>query len=349
MSKTYPINVNQTNFRRQLVTVAMAPARHHELQSVLEQTLQLLAKHLPGTQEDIQKLGQAANQRGAQLTQQESELILRGHGPRGSFLSEQIRDEKSAQAFEALLPKTFESPVDPSALMAIINDYLSIDLISQGQKATVMPNAELFGARFHDITASPNMDLLTAEDGIYQIVQEQFALFTLRVTVDEKTLLLFSSQQGPSLVTYSEIEKTWLQHTCWQYADRAQAEAKLREFFASANVHAPSQKEIQRLVEKVRKALKTPALAEALAAVAPVREDGLHIDLPPVFTLVASDDSMEIVANRKDVMWDEITSFTKRHIFDNAVVTIDKLISEATPKTSPAKKAAKKSAKHVKA
>lgn len=329
-------------YRRLPAPVLMSSLRHEHTNAVLEQTLQLLAKHLPGTQEDIQKLVQNSNQHSANLRDQENELILQGHGPRAAALSERLRTDADLKAFEVQLPVRYENPVKAEEVMGLINDYMTVDLVEHGQKASVLPSAEIFGERFHDITNAQDTDLVSVDDGAYLIQTEKFAVFTLRITIDAKTLFIFSSHTGAQLVTYHDIEGIWLPHTCWHYADNDTVVAKVREFFTAANVHAPQAAELARFGKQVIKAIADPAQAEALKEMVSQKDDGVYVRLDKIYTLVLNGNDVEVRSTRSDLRWESLTSFTRRHLLDIAMRTVAQMSQSVAP--AP-KKTAKKTAK----
>lgn len=343
-SKT-TLNLNPTNFRRLPASTLMVPRHLQELQSLLQQTLGVIAKHLPSTQEDVQQIGQQAGMNFSRLSQQQQELILMGHGSRGALVSEQIKDEAGQKAFHALLPTIWKTPVDPEVIMETVRDYLTIQLVANNQEATVLPTAEMFGARFFDITDSPDTDLVTAKDGMYLIKGEEFALYTLRVQIDESTLLLFSSNQGLSLATYSQLEEQWIQHTCWQFADHETTVRCLNEFFASANVHAPSKQEVNRLAAEVEKALETKAPAKVLSDITSQSKDGLRLKLDNIFTLHVRDGEFEVESLRSDIKWEDLSNYTRRQMFDSLSRTLDPVLKTTKTVKASTKKAVKKSIK----
>ncbi len=337
------LNLNPTNYRRLPASALMVPGHMQEMQSLLQQTLSMIAKHLPSTQEDVQQISQQAGMNFNRLGQQQQELILLGHGPRGTLISEQIQDEAGEKAFQALLPTVWKSPLNPEAVLEKVRDHLTIQLVATNQEATVLPTEEMFGARFFDISDASDTDLVTAKDGVYLIKNEQFAIYTLRVQVDETTLLLFSSNQGPSLATYSKLEERWVQHTCWQFADHESAMRCLNEFFASANVHAPSKQEVKRLADSVDKALGVKEPSKVVTDIATKEQDGLNLKLDNIFTLRVKDGDFEVESLRSDIKWEDLSSYTRRQMFDSLHRTLAPELKDKAVKV-PVKKTAKKTA-----
>lgn len=331
-----------TTEKKNIPSFARVPARQLTLERRLEaltafngQLLQLIAAHLPAVKADVVKIDQAFSQRMAQIDAIEGDLLLRGHGQRGVLESQKLQTKGDDEKFVEKLVKPAEEPLDGNTLVNTLVRYLMADAGQQG-RAWVVPDESMYGQLVKDGNKVAQTDVLELADGIYVVKDERQAFYTLKLTLEDG-ILLFSPNEGPALLTYSPLERQWIKHTAWQYANGPKAVAALEKFFSVTNVNDVTDGELAKLQNTLR---KMPAAK--LEGVAEVSPDGISIALNPIFKITfPKEGEPAIVGARDDIGWDDVTLFTRRQMFRDVVARVAKANSDGAPKAA-AKKAAKK-------
>ena len=338
MSKTTP------NYVRQPAASFIEGSREQLQDQLIQSLIGLMGKHLPGMQPDLQQLTQQVGQVQAQLEEQQNQLVLQGHGQKGVLRSQSIKTAKDEAEFKALAPQPVENPADVNAILQLLNQYMTVQLLDEGKQAMVLPTVEIFGPLFHDVTATPNVDLTQESDGVYVVQTEQYAFYTIRIGLDKSTILLLSSNTGPTLATYSLYEEHWIQHRNWALVDATVTLKAIEKFFSKVNVHAPGKNEIKRLAEQLSQVVKDASQAKAveeLVDLGDFRPSGgqvFYLKLNDVFTMtVDPSGTFEVVATRKDISWDDMTQYTQRHLFES----FQKRLAAASQGAKPVKAAKK--------
>jgi len=327
--------------KKNLPNFARVPARQLTLERRVEalsemnnHLLQLIVAHFPAAKQDAAKIDQVMSQRLAQIDSAEGDLVLRGHGPRGVLESIKLQTKGDNDKFIEKLTKPAEEPLEAGVLFETLARYLQAD--GQQGRAWVLPEENMYGQLIKDGNKVAQSDLFELADGIYVVKNEQQAFYTLKITLEDG-VLIFSPSNGPSLLTYSALERRWIQHTAWQYANGPKAVAAIEKFFSASNVNDVSDGELAKLYNTLR---KMPAAK--LEGLAVVTESGIDLVLNPIFKIsFPNEGSPSIVGSRDDISWNDVTLFTRRNMFREAKARVDKANADGAPK-AVAKKAAKK-------
>ena len=334
------------NYVRQPAAALLNGNREQAQDGLIQSLIMLIGKHLPGMQPELQKLTQEMGQVQMQIDESQTQLVLQGHGTKGVLLSQKIKTAKDEAAFKALAPTPAEKPANAGAMLQILNQYMTLQLIEQGQQAMVLPTAEIFGPLFHDITDEQNTDLVAAKDGVYLVKSDEYAFYSIRIQLDEKNIMLLSSNSGPTIATFSDYEEQWIQHRNWALVDEKLATDKLTKFFSKANVHAPSKSEIKRLAEQLGRMVKDAGQAKATEELVSWEEQSygpiFKLKLNDIFTMTMDGLGVaEVDSTRKDLSWDDLTQYTQRQMFEG----FQKRLVAASQKANPTKAAKKAAAK----
>lgn len=326
---------NVPNYGRQPARQITLEKRVQALAVFNSQLLQLISSHFPAAQRDAQKIEQTFAQQMAQLDAAEGDLILRGHGSRGVLESQKVFCQEDNEKFIAKTNKPAAEPLDGAQLAETLARYLMVDAGEQG-RGWVIPEENMYGQLVKDGNKFANADLMEMADGIYVIKDEKQSYYTLKLTLEDG-VLVFSPTTGPSLVTFSEIERRWVQHTAWQYADGPKAIAAIEAFFAKSNVNEITTAELVKLRDSI---FKIPSERLVELSNLNVADDGMSIALNPIFKIsFPKEGEPSIVGTRDDILWTDVTLFTRRQMFREIKSQVDRLL---TTGKAPAKKAAAK-------
>ena len=324
--------------------------RQPAAQIVLQQRLDVQTQfshallELIAIKEKASKLFEGLSQAQNGLAAINGELILKGHGPRGVLTSQTIATKKENDAFLAKTAQPAKAPLEQQALFGALEAYLAIDGGEKGRQF-VMPEEAMFGQQVRDGNKIADADLMEQPDGIYVIQNEKGGSYTLKITVDGGALL-FSPLTGPSAVTWSDIERGWVQHTAWAYVDGEKALSAIHAFFEKTNVRDATVGELKTLEGTLRKMPK--AKLEALAQI--TGDTQIDIDLPinEIFKIrFAIEQPPVVISARDDVQWEALTLFTRRQLFRDVVARVKEANAGSAPKPeakAPPIKAVKKTA-----
>lgn len=342
--------INVPNFVRPSAAELVLEQRVSVLSQLNGELITLMAAEFPSLKDKFNDLMQKGQTAMGQLNSLAGELILQGHGPRGVLASKNLLTAKENTAFIARFPKPVEKPVNPQELMAKLETYLAVDGASEKGRGFNIPEESLYGVQYKDATAVADSDLLLQADGVWVLTRDEQTTYTLKLTVGEH-VLLFSPMAGPSLVTYSEIEKRWVQHNGWALVDGAAVLAAVDAFFDKTNVRDATQMELNRLYRAVE---STPldqlkGLSFFGSVTGEITPD-FELIMGEIFKVrLIAEGKHSIISTRDDVQWTDLTLQTRRRLFRdlvNAVAQVSPVV-EAAPKAGlPAvKKVAKKAVK----
>lgn len=322
--------------------------------------LSILHKHLPGTQQDVAQLKRNFGQQMAKIDELEGELTLRGHGVRGVIESQKLVTAADLTKFEARLPKAAENPLTGENLQQALATYLMAEVQTQqgAGHAWVLPDAKTYGQLVNVLSNGDDTDLTEMKEGIYVVNDGQNSFYTVKIDLDEG-FLIFSPGAGPSLVTYSEIEKRFVQHTAFKFADNEHVMRQIEAFFAKSSIHDVSVSELKKLGDRLRKL--PAAMLESVAQL----EESTRVLTVPINELYlityAPDSEPTLTSVRDDKTWTDLPLFNRRQLFRNLIAKVEGLeagvkgldakmskLANAAPSTkkavkkTPAKKAASK-------
>jgi hypothetical protein len=329
---------NQTNYSRAPARLMALEKRVEALAGANDQLLQLLATHFPALKKDAAQVSGILQQNMGLISSLEGDLMLRGHGPRGVQESFKLRTKNDNDKFVAGLVKPSDEPLEAQLLIETLTRYLQADAGEQG-RVWVLPEEDMYGQLVKDGSKVQDTDIVELSDGIYVVKAEQGAFYTLRITLEDG-ILVFSPNKGPSLLTYNPLELQWTQHTSWKYANGPKAIAAIEKFFSASNVNDIKTSELEKLANTLNKMPKAK-----LEGLVEVNETGMDLPLNPIFKIrMPAGGEATIIGARDDIKWEDVTLYTRRQMFRDAVARVAKANSDGAPKTV-AKAAAKKTAK----
>lgn len=304
---------NVPNFTRQPAKQVSLEKRLEAVTTLNAELIQLIGRHFPAMGQELTKLTQSFGQSMSQIDALEGELVLRGHGARGAVLSQGIKTAEDNEAFIAQTLNPSETPLSFDELVATLQSYLTIDIMGeQGMtKSWVMPETNMYGQLVRDGGKQVGVDLMTLPEGIYVVREEKRAFYTLKIDLDD-SVLVFSPNSGPSIVTYSEIEQSWVQHNAWNFVNGPKALAKIAEFFSKTNVRDITASEFKKLDTTLRS-----NSVELFGGIVEADADGtLNVKLNDLYSirLTASGEG-SVVGVRDDLPWSDLTLFTRRQMY----------------------------------
>ncbi|WJJ55149.1 hypothetical protein [Xanthomonas phage RTH11] len=309
--------------------------------------LELIATEFPAIKDKAGKLFEGLNQAQQGLGSLNGELILKGHGPRGALVSQTLTTKKENEAFLAKTVQPAENPIDPQVLISTLESYLAVDGGEKGRQFA-MPDEVMYGQQLRDGAKIADADLMEQPDGIYLVANDKGSSYTLKVTVDGGALV-FSPLTGPTLVTWSEIERGWVQHTAWAYGDGEKTLQALAAFFEKTNVRDATVGELKTLESTLRKMPK--AKLDALAQTTGEQQIDINLPINELFKIrFTVENDPVIISARDDVQWENLTIYTRRRLFRDTVARVKEANAASAPKaeakteTKPVKKAAAKKA-----
>lgn len=341
MSKKPSPFTAQPSYLRPPVQQLVADRKINALTTYSQKLLQLLVTNFPNMAQQAEQLQQEFSQIAGEIASLEGELSLRGHGPRGVLFSQGITTEKKNKEFEDSLPVVPEKPLSGQQFLMAIAPYLQFNHPTpQGMRADwVFPDVKTFGAKV--VEAKPEDDLLVQEDRLFTLSGGQSPSYTFRLTVGDH-VLLFSPRTGPSVLSFSQVEQAWVQHTAFQFVDAERALAAVQEFFSTTSVHDVSPNEYKKLYAKV--AALPAAKLEGLAVVTGDNVRDFDLQVNELFTAhLPADAAGSITSVRDDLTWDDLTVFTRRQLWRELVSRVEQAASGPAP--AAAKKTAKKAVK----
>lgn len=331
---------NVPNFSRQPAAQLVLEQRVVVLSKLTSELAQLLVTEFPSLKDKVTPL---INQSQAQMMQLDSlagDLILHGHGPAGVLASQTLKNAKENAAFQDRFPVPAVDKLEPKHLYATLENYLALDGASEAGRAFNVPEETLYGALIKDANEIVNKDLLQEADGLWVVNTEEVKTYTLKLTLG-KHILLFSPGTGASLVTYSEIEKRWIQHTNWGLVESKATLDALAAFFDKTNVRDATDGELNKLYQQ---ALAAPR--DALATVANITGEksvDIELKLNDFFKIrLIAEGNHSIINLRDEVQWTDLTLQTRRRLFRDAVALVANLKSAPPAATDKPKAVTKK-------
>lgn len=313
--------------------------------------LELLSSHFPALRTNLTELHQQYTLGMSRIDALEGELTLSGHGPRASYRSMQIANEQENGNFLKLCKRPSEDPLHLQSLLEKLQTYLSFDQFDTGQhkRLWVMPDTAMFGRTLIDGTELTTENALGLMDGIYLIrpdtANDNVVVYTLKLTLTDGDVLLFSPINGPSLVSYSEVEQTYVQHTAWKFVSASRTLTEIDKFFHGTNVHDVSDLELQK-VHKTLSSVTDPLPSHVIerdSQNGSKDSKDYEIPLSGLFTLhLPAVGACRIESVRDDIQWNDLSFYTRRLLFKNAVKDIMTLRKLPKGSLSTRKKALKK-------
>ncbi|QVD49385.1 hypothetical protein LUCX_315 [Xanthomonas phage vB_XciM_LucasX] len=311
------------------------------------QLAQVLAKHLPAAAaSDLALVFQQIEQAKVQIESEVGLLVLQGHGAKGALASTKIATEATEKAFKAKLVPIATAPLTVDLLMAVLAQHLTVDTANGPQ--WLLPSSELYGVLVQEGSKVKDTAVTDLADGIYLFNEGDQTTYSLRLQVGPH-LLTYSPLSGPRLVTYSEVEESYIPHRAWQVVEQEDFLTAIQNFFSKSNVREVNAKDLEILTKKFR---SLPEEIQTQLGQLDSDSGKAQMLVSEVFVLeMAPGVSTQIRGLRDDLAWESLSLVTRRGIYRTALAVIEAAAKQAkdAAKETPVAKAVKKATKSPKA